>query len=83
MPEEGVAPALVVVSREDGGALTDADKAAVDAIAANVAPLAVAGVPGPPAAPTYSEDGTVALIPVLVDTSAEILEVADSLTATR
>ncbi len=83
LPEEGVAPALVVVSREDGGALTDTDKAAVDTIAANVAPLAVPGVPGPPAAPTYSEDGTVALIPVLVDTSAEILEVADSVTAIR
>ena len=83
LPDEGVAPALVVVSREDGAALTDADKAAVDTIAANVAPLAVQGQPGPPALPTYSEDGTVALIPVPVDTSAEILEVADSVTAIR
>jgi RND superfamily putative drug exporter len=80
LPEEGAAPALVVVSREDGGALTDADKAAVDAITANVAPLAV---PGPPVQPTYSEDGTVALIPVAVDTSAEILEIADSVTEIR
>ena len=83
LPEEGVAPALVVVSREDGGPLTDADKQAVDVIAANVAPLAVADQPGPPVRPTYSEDGTVALIPVPVDTSVEILEVADSVTAIR
>ncbi len=83
LPEEGVAPALVVVSREDGGALTDADKAAVDALAGRVAPLAVAGQPGPPVAPTYSEDGTVAIVPVNVDTSVEILEVADAVTEIR
>ena len=83
LPEDGVAPALVVVSREDGAALSDADRASVAAIAARVAPLAVADQPGPPVLPTYSEDGTVALIPVAVDTSAEILEVADSVTAIR
>lgn len=80
LPEEGVAPALVVVSREDGAALSDADKAAVDAIAGRVAPL---GVPGPPSQVTYSEDGTVALVPVFVDTSAEILQVADSVKEIR
>jgi RND superfamily putative drug exporter len=83
LPEEGVAPALVVVSREDGGVLTDADKAAVDALAARVAPLAVAGQPGPPVAPTFSDDGTVAIVPVPVDTSVDILEVADAVTEIR
>ncbi|MFC6236482.1 MMPL family transporter [Longivirga aurantiaca] len=80
LPDEGVAPAFVVVSREDGGTLTEADKAAVAAISEAVAPL---GVQGPPTTTEISADGTVAKTPVYVDTSGEILDVADDVAAIR
>jgi RND superfamily putative drug exporter len=83
LPSEGVAPAIVVVSREDGAALTAEDKAAVDAIAGRVAPLADTSNPGPPVAPTYSEDGTVAVVPVPVDTTVELTEVSKKVTEIR
>jgi RND superfamily putative drug exporter len=82
LPSDGVAPAIVVVSREDGAALSDADKAAVGSIAERVAPLAVAQ-PGPPVVPTFSEDGTVAIVPVLVDVSQEFEGISEDVTAIR
>ena len=66
LPSEGVAPAIVVYSREDGGALTQQDKAAVTARAQALAPLGVGGQ-GAPA--VYSPDGKVAIVSVPVDTT--------------
>jgi hypothetical protein len=56
-------PALVVVSRVDGGPLTPADRTAV---AERAAELAAAGQPGPPVEPQLSPGGEVATISVLV-----------------
>ena len=56
-------PALVVVSRVDGGPLTPADRTAV---AERAAELAAAGRPGPPVEPQLSPGGEVATISVLV-----------------
>jgi RND superfamily putative drug exporter len=66
LPSDGVAPAIVVYSSTDGAALTADDKAAITARAAALAPLAVGGQTAPP---VYSEDGTVAVVAVPVDTS--------------
>jgi RND superfamily putative drug exporter len=65
LPTNGVSPAIVVFSREDGSALTAQDKAAVTARSAALAPLAVGGQVAPS---TYSADGTVAVVAVPVDT---------------
>lgn len=83
LPSEGVAPAIVVISREDGAALSDADNAAVADIAGRVAPLADTSKPGPPVAPAFSEDGTVAVVPVPVDTTVELTEVSKKVTEIR
>jgi RND superfamily putative drug exporter len=66
LPSDGVAPAIVVYSSTDGAALSADDKAAITARAAALAPLAVGGRTAPP---TYSPDGTVAVVAVPVDTS--------------
>jgi len=66
LPSDGVAPAIVVFSSTDGEPLTADDKAAVTARAAQLAPLAVGGRTAPP---VYSQDGTVAVVAVPVDTS--------------
>jgi RND superfamily putative drug exporter len=66
LPSSGVAPALVVYASTDGAPLSAADKAAITARAAALAPLAVGGSTAPP---TYSPDGTVAVIAVPVDTT--------------
>ena len=68
LPSEGVAPAIVVYSREDGAALTQQDK---DAVAARAVALAPLGVGGQAAPPTYSPDGTVAIVAVPVDTTKD------------
>ena len=66
LPSDGVAPAIVVYSSTDGAALTADDKTAITARAAALAPLAVGGQTAPP---TYSPDGTVAVVAVPVDVS--------------
>ena len=66
LPSTGVAPAFVVYSHEDGSALNAADKTAISARAAALAPLAVGGQVAPP---QYSTDGSVAVIAVPLDTS--------------
>ena len=66
LPSDGVAPAIVVYSSTDGAPLTADDKAAITARAAALAPLAVGGRTAPP---VYSQDGTVAVVAVPVDTS--------------
>ncbi|MBI1350023.1 MAG: MMPL family transporter [Actinomycetales bacterium] len=66
LPSEGVAPAIVVYSREDEAALTEQDKQAVTGRAAALAPLGVGGQAAPP---VYSADGKVAIVAVPVDTT--------------
>ena len=66
LPSEGVAPAIVVYSREDGTALDPQDQDAVTARAAALAPLGVGGQASPP---VYSPDGKVAIVSVPVDTT--------------
>jgi RND superfamily putative drug exporter len=56
-------PALVVVSREDGDALTEAD---LGALADRAPRLAALGLPGPPAEPVLSSTGDVATVAVLL-----------------
>jgi RND superfamily putative drug exporter len=68
LPSTGVAPAIVVYSHEDGSELTAADKTAITARGAALAPLAVGGQVAPA---QYSPDGTVAVIAVPLDTSDE------------
>jgi len=83
LPSDGIAPAIVVVSREDGGTLTESDQQAVDQIAASVAPLSVLGANGPPATPVYSPDGTVAIVAVPLDTTVELTQLSDDVTEVR
>ncbi|MBQ1013798.1 MMPL family transporter, partial [Micromonospora sp. M51] len=61
LPSSEVQPAIVVVSRDDGGALTEADRGAVTARAGDLGRLAVGGQISPP---QVSPDGTVALVAV-------------------
>ena len=79
LPSEGVAPAIVVYSREDGTALTPQDQAAVTARASALAPLGVGGQAAPP---VTSPDGKVAIVAVPVDTT-EFEAVADKVTEIR
>jgi RND superfamily putative drug exporter len=68
LPSADVDTALVVVSREDGGALTEADLAAAADATAGLADLVAGGaVPPPQPAP----DGTVALVPLPLAASAD------------
>ncbi|MFJ6196470.1 MMPL family transporter [Micromonospora sp. NPDC092111] len=66
LPSSDVQPAVVVVSRDDGGALTEADRAAVTARSGALGELAVGGRTGPP---QVSPDGAVALLVVPLDTA--------------
>lgn len=66
LPSTGVAPAIVVFSREDGGVLSAADKAAVSTRAGELAPLAVGGQVAPAA---YSADARVAVVAVPLSTT--------------
>ncbi|GLZ59807.1 efflux RND transporter permease subunit [Micromonospora sp. NBRC 107095] len=61
LPSSEVQPAIAVVSRDDGGALTEADRGAVTARAGDLGRLAVGGQVSPP---QVSPDGTVALVAV-------------------
>lgn len=79
LPSTGVAPALVVFSSTDGAPLTAADRDAVTARAAALAPLAVGGATAPPA---YSADGTVAVVAVPVSTTDDG-KVGETVTAIR
>jgi hypothetical protein len=79
LPSTGVAPAIVVFSSTDGAPLTTADRGAVTARAAALAPLAVGGATPPP---TYSADGTVAVVAVPVSTTDDA-KVGETVTAIR
>ncbi|MEV1157833.1 efflux RND transporter permease subunit [Micromonospora chokoriensis] len=66
LPSNDVQPAIVVVSRDDGGALSEADRAGVDARTGDLRRFAAGGQVSPA---QVSPDGTVALVAVPVDTS--------------
>ncbi|MGW0218406.1 MMPL family transporter [Micromonospora chokoriensis] len=66
LPASDVQPAIVVVSRGDGGALSEADRAGVDARAGELRRFAAGGQVSPA---QVSPDGTVALVAVPVDTA--------------
>lgn len=66
LPARDVQPAIVVVSRTDGAALTEADQAAVAARSAELNRFAVGGQVAPA---QTSPDGTVALVAVPLSTA--------------
>ncbi|MGW3888628.1 MMPL family transporter [Micromonospora chokoriensis] len=66
LPSNDVQPAIVVVSRDDGGALSEADRAGVDARAGDLRRFAAGGQVSPA---QVSPDGTVALVAVPIDTA--------------
>ncbi|SCE65953.1 putative drug exporter of the RND superfamily [Micromonospora matsumotoense] len=80
LPARDVQPAIVVVSRDDGAALTGADRAAVTDRAGALGRLAVGGQVSPP---QVSPDGTVALLAVPLDTAGGQQAVADEVARVR
>ncbi|SCL15659.1 putative drug exporter of the RND superfamily [Micromonospora nigra] len=80
LPSNDVQPALVVVSRADGGVLTDSDRAALAAQSGQLAGLAVGGQIGPP---RIAPDGTVALLAVPLSTAGGQQAVADTVDRLR
>ncbi|MFN8126020.1 MAG: MMPL family transporter [Candidatus Nanopelagicales bacterium] len=72
LPTSDTAPAIVVVSRTDNAPLDRADRAAITERAEALAPLAAGG---PVAPPQHSQDNTVAVVAVPVDTSASATDV--------
>ena len=66
LPDADVQPAIVVISRADGAALTAADRATVTDRSAELGRLAVGGQVAPP---QVSPDGTVALVAVPLSTA--------------
>ncbi|MEV1015032.1 efflux RND transporter permease subunit [Micromonospora sp. NPDC049801] len=83
LPTSDVQPAIVVVSREGGGALSDADRAALTSRSGDLGRFAVGGRVSPP---QVSPDGTVALVAVPLDTAggqeevtARVAELRDAL----
>ncbi|GAB3940545.1 hypothetical protein GCM10027614_24400 [Micromonospora vulcania] len=80
LPSSEVQPAIVVVSRADGAALAEADRAAVAARAGELARFAVGGRVSPA---QFSPDGTVALVAVPVGTADGQDAVTDTVTGLR
>ncbi|WP_099023170.1 MMPL family transporter [Mycolicibacterium palauense] len=74
------APVILVVTRTDGGPLTDADRAAVGQARDRMAREAGTGPTGPP---IISRDGEAALAPVPLDTSLSGFALGDAVTALR
>ncbi|MEH1059228.1 efflux RND transporter permease subunit [Micromonospora sp. CPCC 206171] len=66
LPASDTQPAIVVLSRDDGGPLTEADRAALTARSDELARLAVGGRISPP---QVAPDGTVALVAVPLSTA--------------
>ncbi|MGK5672626.1 MMPL family transporter [Micromonospora sp. URMC 106] len=73
LPSRDVQPALVVVSRADGGPLTEADRAALAGQSADLGRFAVGGRVSPP---QISPDGAVALVGVPLSTAGGQEEIA-------
>ncbi|MEV7327081.1 efflux RND transporter permease subunit [Micromonospora sp. NPDC093244] len=80
LPSSEVQPAIVVVSRDDGGALSEADRAAVAARSGELGNLAVGGRVSPP---QLSPDGTVALVAVPLSTAGGQEEVTGKVDEVR
>ncbi|MEH1099812.1 MMPL family transporter [Micromonospora sp. CPCC 205561] len=73
LPSRDVQPAIIVVSRDDGGPLTEADRAELTGRAGELGRFAVGGRVSPP---QVSPDGTVALVAVPLSTAGGQDEVA-------
>lgn len=69
-PDAQESTALIVVSREDGEAMTDADQAAIADINAAAAELGAVGPP-PQVPPIVSENKLVGLVPVTLQAAAD------------
>ncbi|MGC5033314.1 MMPL family transporter [Micromonospora sp. DT229] len=80
LPASGVQPAVVVVSREDGAPLSEADRAAVTEGTSGLRQLAVGGQVAPP---QLSPDNTVALVAVPLDSTGGQEAVADRVAQVR
>ncbi|MET7821390.1 MMPL family transporter [Micromonospora zamorensis] len=80
LPSSDVQPAIVVVSRGDRGALSDAERASVDARAGDLRRFAVGGQVSPA---QVSPDGTVALIAIPIDTAGGQEAVTETVTQLR
>ncbi|MEU1590932.1 efflux RND transporter permease subunit [Micromonospora sp. NPDC005710] len=80
LPSRDVQPAIVVVTRGDGGALSEADRATVGARAADLRRFAVGEQVSPA---QVSPDGTVALVAVPLDTAGGQEVVTDRVTELR
>jgi RND superfamily putative drug exporter len=81
LPAPDVQPAIIVISRADGRALTDADRAVVTDRYADLGLVAVGGQVAPP---QVSPDGTVALVAVPLSTAGgqeQIVTAVDRLRA--
>ncbi|MFG2061230.1 MMPL family transporter [Micromonospora sp. NPDC048871] len=80
LPASGVQPAVVVVSRDDGAPLTEADRAAITEGTGGLRQLAVGGQVAPP---QLSPDDTVALVAVPLDSTGGQEVVADRVAEVR
>ncbi|MCG5437278.1 MMPL family transporter [Micromonospora foliorum] len=80
LPSSEVQPAIVVVSRGDGGTLSEADRATVGARAEGLRRFAVGGQVSPA---QVSPDGAVALVAVPLDTAGGQEVVTDTVTQLR
>ncbi|WP_088317166.1 MMPL family transporter [Kineosporia sp. R_H_3] len=80
LPSTGVEPAVVVVSRSDGAALTEADRSALAAVAPDLGRFAVGGQVAPA---QVSPDGTVALVAVPMSSTADDVTTAKNVTDLR
>ncbi|MEU7973111.1 efflux RND transporter permease subunit [Micromonospora sp. NPDC049089] len=80
LPSSDVQPAIVVISRGDGGALSETDRATVGARADDLRRFAVGGQVSPA---QVSPDGAVALVAVPLDTAGGQEVVTDAVTQLR
>ncbi|MET8094276.1 efflux RND transporter permease subunit [Micromonospora sp. NPDC005220] len=80
LPSSDVQPAIVVISRGDGGALSEADRATVGARAGDLRRFAVGGQVSPT---QVSPDGAVALVAVPLDTAGGQEVVTDTVAQLR
>ncbi|WP_146765236.1 MMPL family transporter, partial [Micromonospora saelicesensis] len=80
LPSRDVQPAIVVISRGDGGALSETDRASVGARADDLRRFAVGGQVSPA---QVSPDGAVALVAVPLDTAGGQEVVTDTVTQLR
>ncbi|WP_406042860.1 efflux RND transporter permease subunit [Micromonospora sp. NBC_00898] len=80
LPSSGVQPAIVVVSRDDRGALTEPERTALTGVSADLGRFAVDGRVSPP---QVSPDGAVALVAVPLSTAGDQEQVAQTVDQLR